>query len=115
MAHQIPEWEVRDVQGKTEQRASSVSNSPAGGTLIPAVAGARIEQILVRCKSDQNINRRLYVDLTGQTNYMTLSPGEFVGWDLRSNTSGSPITQIRVLGDSASATAYELIINYELT
>ncbi len=115
MAHQIPEWEVRDVQGKTEQIIGTVNNAPGGGTLVPSSPGPRIEQVLVRCKSDQNNARRLLVDVTGQANYLTLSPGEYLGWDLRSNMSGSPITQIRILGGSASNTAYEIVINYELS
>lgn len=109
MAHQVPEFETKDVLGKTQHYNGSVGLTSA---LIPAVAADKISNVLVRNPASNLVTSILYIAFDGQTTYLSLKRGEFVVWSPRNNQSNSPILQVRVLG-SAATVNYEMVIDYE--
>lgn len=109
MSHQTPDFETKDVLGTTQHANSSVGLVSA---LIPAIAGSKISNILVRNPSTNDINTILYVALDAGTTYFSLKRGEFVVWTPKNNSSNMPINQIRVLG-SVALTYYEIIMDFE--
>lgn len=99
---------------KTEHVADSVINAGSTevftGTLTPTVVAAfppvterPIQQLSVRCSTDQSSNHRLLVSITNQTNWLTLSPGEIFGIVPRGE-----IDQIHIKSDDAAK--YEVIL-----
>lgn len=111
MADKAPDFETKDLSGVTQHFVGSVALVPA---LIPAVSDKKISDVLVRVPTNGNQNaRRLKVAFDGGTDYLTLSPGEFVGWTPRSNTSNTPISQIAIVGTNATPTLYEIVVNFE--
>lgn len=109
MAHQAPDFETKDVYGKTQHFNGSVGLSDL---LVPAVATNKISNVLVRNPATNGINDVLYVAFDGGTTYLSLKRGEFAAWSPRNNQSNMPITQIRILGSSA-VTNYEIIMDFE--
>ena len=97
--------EIKDLVGSTDQYSGTVGTTPAN---IPSSAGDKIAECLVRCSSDNTpITKRLLISFDSGTTFLTLSPGEFVGWSLK----GSP-TQIVIKGNVASV-SYEIVLNRE--
>jgi hypothetical protein len=109
MAHQAPDFETKDVYGKTQHFAGSVGLS---SVLVPAVAGNKISSILVKNPSINGTTAIISVAFDGGTTYLTLKRGEFASWSPKNNSSNSPITQIRIVGSEAT-TYYEIIMDSE--
>jgi len=106
MVHNPPQFEVEDVLGTTAQFSGSVGTA---STAVPAVAGAPITEVLVRCASDNTpVTKRLLVSFDSGTTWLTLSPGEYIGWGFKNLP-----TQIYIKGSVASV-AYEIVMNREL-
>lgn len=104
MVDAAPQFETIDNLGTTSQYSGTATTSP---TSVPAIAGNAIAECLVRCASSNAVTKRLQVSFDGGTTYMTLSPGEFVGWSLKGG-----VTQIQ-LKTPASTTDYEIVLNRE--
>lgn len=110
MAHQTPEFESKDVLGKTKHyNGSGVVATPA---LVPTVAIGKISTVLVRNPATNQVNDKIYVAFDGGTDYLTLSRGEFVAWSPKNNLSGTPISQIRI-AVSRDGALYEAIMDFE--
>lgn len=109
MSHQAPDFETKDVYGKTQHFAGSVGLSSA---LIPSVAGNKISNILIKNPSTNGVNDILSVAFDGGVVYLTLKRGEFAAWSPKNNTSNTPISQIRIIGSSA-AVNYEIVMDFE--
>lgn len=109
MAHNSPEFEQKDVLGKTLQFAGNVGTS---NLTLPAVSQGKLSEILLRNPDTNNITTKLYLSLDGGVTFFGLARGEFIGWTLKNNASNTPIDQIVIKGSVAS-TAYELIVNVE--
>lgn len=109
MAHESPDFETKDVLGKTEQFTGSVGTSSA---LVPAVAGKKISKAFVKNANSNSFNKGLKVAFDGQANYVLLQKGEFMTWEPKNNNSNSPITQIRIEG-TESGVNYEIIMDFE--
>lgn len=109
MAHQLPEFETKDVLGKT-QHFNGVVGSP--NSLVPSIAGDKISSVLVRNPATNGINDVLYVAFDGGTTYLSLKRGEFAAWSPKNNGSGMPIKQVRVSGSSPSV-EYEIVVDFE--
>lgn len=109
MAHQQPDFETKDVLGKTLPFTGTVGTSNL--TLPPSVQG-KISEMLLRNPNTNSINTKLYLSFDGGTTFFSLSRGEFIGWSPKSNASNTPIEQIVIKG-SVALTDYELLINVE--
>lgn len=109
MSHQSPEFETKDVLGKTTHYNGTVGSPDS---LVPSVIGDKISNVLVRNPSTNGINDILYVSFSGGTTYLSLKRGEFAAWSPKNNSSGTPITQVRVSG-STPTVAYEIIMDFE--
>lgn len=109
MAHAQPDFETKDVLGKTLQYVASVGLAPIA---LPSVAGAKISEVLIRNPKQNMITTDLFYSFDGGVTFLTLGRGEFVGWTLKNNASDMPITQIFIKGSNAT-TYYEVIINSE--
>lgn len=109
MAHAQPDFETKDVLGKTLQFSGNVGLSNL--TLPPTLQG-KISEFLLRNPDTNNITTKLLVSLDGGTSFFSLARGEFIGWSPKSNASNTPIEQIVIKG-SVAVTAYELIVNVE--
>jgi len=77
-------------------------------TPIPTVAGNEIATALIRCPSQTPNTRRLLYSFDNVT-FLTLTPGEFVGWSVRGSK-----TQIFIKGN-VNPVDYEVILNTEQT
>jgi hypothetical protein len=110
MAHTAPEMDVRDTLGKTIHFSGSVGLT---SLLVPPSIGDKLGSVIVRNPQTNGINTTLKVAFDGGTTYITLGRGEFVGWYPKNNSSGTPITQIRILG-SVAVTYYEIIADFEV-
>jgi hypothetical protein len=110
MAHVQPEMDIRDTLGKTIHYSGTVGLTSA---LVPPAIGDKLGSVIVRNPQTNGINTTLKVAFDGGTTYITLGRGEFVGWYPKNNASGTPITQIRILG-SVAATNYEIIADFEV-
>lgn len=111
MAHAQPDFETKDVLGKTLQFVASVS---LVAIPLPAVPGAKISEVLIRNPKQNFITTDLMYSFDGGATFLALSRGEFVGWTLKNNASDMPITQIFIKG-SVATTYYEVIMNVEPT
>lgn len=109
MGHQSPDFETKDVLGTTQHFNGSVGLVSA---LVPAIAGNKISNVLIRNPASNGVNDIIYVAFDGGTTYLSLRRGEFAAWSPRNNASNSPITQIRILG-SVAALSYEIIMDTE--
>lgn len=109
MAHQAPDFETKDVYGKTQHYNGVIGLVSA---LVPSVAGNKISNVLVRNPATNGVNDVIYVAFDGGTTYLSLRRGEFAAWSPRNNASNMPVTQVRILGSSASVN-YEIIMDTE--
>ncbi len=110
MSHVAPEVDTKDTLGTTKHFNGTVGIT---STLVPTVSAGKIGNVLVRNPNSNGVTEVLYVSFDGGTNYLSLSRGEFAGWYPKSNESGTPITQIRVLGSTADVN-YEIIMDFEV-
>lgn len=111
MAHEIPEFEVQDIKGKSLVFTGTalLANINVPGTTV----NGRIESFLVHCLSSNAVARRLFVSIDGGAAFFELSPGESWTWTLKNNNSNAAITQLVVKGNNASlTTAYQVVINH---
>ena len=109
MSHQAPDFETKDVLGKSIPYVGSVGTSNL--TLPPSAVG-KISEFLVRNPNSNSITTTLSFSIDGGSNFLVLGRGEFCGWTLKNNASNSPITSIVIKGSSAT-TNYEVLINFE--
>jgi hypothetical protein len=109
MAHQAPDFETKDVLGKTYQYTGSVTTTEI---LLPSTVLTKISDVLVRNPDTNGINDVLLYNFDGTSNYFRLKRGEFVGWTLKAGPSGTPITQISIKSLSGTIN-YEVMINLE--
>lgn len=109
MAHANPDFETKDILGKTTQLVGTVTASPS---LLPGVAIWKISSVLIRNPGNNNITDVLLYDLTGEGNFSRLNRGEFIGWTPKNNPGGTPITQV-TLKSLSGTISYELIVNVE--
>ena len=72
---------------------------------VPTTAAGTITTALVRCSPDQNKNNRLKVSFDGGAGFITLSPGEFIGWSVKGGED-----QVVVETDANTAD-YEIVLN----
>lgn len=86
---------------ETLQFAGNVGTTP---TLLPAVAGNDIKQVIVSCRVQTPSTKRLLFSLDNGTTFFTLTPGSMVGWEPKD------IQQIQVKGNVASVD-FDVIIN----
>lgn len=105
MVEVAPQFETKDDLGSTTQFASTVGTTPVQ---VPASAGTKISEILIRCETDNTpVTKRLLWSLDNVT-YHALAPGEFIGWEPQGT-----ILQIYLKGNT-SGVAYEVVMNREL-
>lgn len=109
MAHQQPDFETKDVLGKTRHFNSSVGVT---SDLVPAIEAGKISKVYIKNSNDNSFNKKLKVAFDGGTDYITLQKGEYFLWNPKNNNSNTPITQIRVEG-SESNVVYEIIMDFE--
>jgi hypothetical protein len=109
MAHETPDFETKDVLGKTLQYSGNVGLS---NLTLPAVSEGKISEFLLRNPDTNNITTKLLLSLDGGTTFFSLARGEFIGWSPKNTVANMPINQIVIKG-SVAVTAYELIINVE--
>jgi hypothetical protein len=109
MAHANPDFETKDVLGKTFQQVGTVTTSPL---LLPVVPTTQISEVLIRNPGNNNPNDVLLYDFTGQGNFSRLTRGEFVGWSVKTSPGGSSITQITIKSLLGTIN-YEVIVNVE--
>ena len=110
MAHIAPEVDTKDTLGTTQHFNGSVGLTSA---LVPSTPQGKLGSVLVRNPNSNSITEVLYVSFDGGTSYLSLARGEFAGWYPKSNSSGMPIQQIRVLGSTASVN-YEIVADFEV-
>jgi hypothetical protein len=109
MGHQNPDFETKDVLGKTLQYAGSVGTS---NLALPDPSVGKISEFLLRNPDTNAITEKLLVSLDGGTTFFGLARGEFIGWTPKNNASNMPIEQLVIKGSTA-AVDYELILNIE--
>ena len=109
MAHQSPDFETKDVLGKTFQLVGAVTVSPL---LVPSTVQGKIQDVLIRNPGNNNITDILLYDLNGQGNFSRLARGEFIGWTPKNTPGGDPINQITIKSLSGTMN-YEIIVNVE--
>ena len=109
MAHQIPDFETTDLQGKTLHYNGTVGLTAVP---VPSVIVSKIANVLIRNPNSNGITEVLYFSFDGGANFVSLARGEFAGWSPRNTASNSPITQIYVKG-STSAVDYEIVMDFE--
>ena len=110
MSHIAPEVDTRDTLGKTQHFNGTVGLTSA---LVPSTPQGKLGSVLVRNPNSNGVTEVLYVSFDGGTTYLSLSRGEFAGWYPKSNSSGTPIQQVRVLGSTADVN-YEIIMDFEV-
>lgn len=109
MAHASPEFEQKDVLGKTLPYTGTVGLS---NLTLPASSQGKISDVLLRNPDTNGINTKLYLSFDGGTTFFSLSRGEFIGWSPKNNASNTPIDQVVIKG-SVALTNYEMLINVE--
>lgn len=109
MAHQAPDFETKDVYGKTVQLVGTVTTTVS---LLPNPVVGKISEVLIR-NPDSNANTDvLLFNLDGTSNFSRLKRGEFIGWTLKNNPGNTPITQIQLKSLSGTIN-YEVVVNVE--
>lgn len=109
MAHLSPDFETKDVLGKTIPYVGTV------GTLnltLPAVVVGKISDVLIRNPDSNGVTVKLLFSFDGGVSFFSLGRGEYIGWSPKNNASDTPINQIVVKGSSAT-TNYEILMNFE--
>lgn len=109
MAHNAPDFETKDVLGKTLPFSGTVGTS---NLTLPAVSQGKISECLIRNPDTNLITTKLLLSFDGGLNFFSLSRGEFLAWSPKNDASNNPINQIVIKG-SAATTKYEIIINVE--
>jgi hypothetical protein len=109
--HRPPEFEQKDILGKTRQFAGTVGTS---NLTLPAAPLGVISEFLIRNPDTNNITTKLLLSLDGGITFFTLGRGEFLIWSPKNNESDMPIQQIVIKGSSPT-TFYELLANFEPT
>jgi hypothetical protein len=109
MAHSNPDFETKDILGKTLPFSGTVGTS---NLTLPTSSQGKISEMLLRNPNTNGINTKLYLSFDGGTTFFSLARGEFIGWSPKSNASNTPIEQIVIKG-SVALSDYELIINVE--
>lgn len=109
MAHASPEFEQKDVLGKTLPFSGNVGLS---NLTLPVTPQGQISTVLLRNPDTNGINTKLYLSFDGGATFFSLSKGEFIGWSPKTNASNTPIQQIVIKG-SVAVTAYEILMNTE--
>lgn len=109
MAHQAPDFETKDVLGKTYQLVGTVTSI---ASLLPDPSVGKISEILIRNPDNNGINDVLLYNFDGTSNFSRLKRGEFIGWTLKNNPSNTPITQIQLKSLSGTI-SYEVVVNVE--
>jgi hypothetical protein len=109
MAHSAPDFETKDVYGKTIQLVGTVTTIVS---LFPSPQVGRIQQVLIRNPDNNGVNDVLLYNLDGTSNFFRLKRGEYIGWVLKNNPSNTPITQIQLKSLSGTV-SYEILINVE--
>lgn len=109
MAHQAPDFETKDVLGKTLQLVGTVTTVTS---LLPDPAVGKISEVLIRNPDNNGINDVLLYNLDGTSNFSRLKRGEFIGWTLKSSPGGTPITQVQLKSLSGTLN-YEVVVNVE--
>lgn len=106
MGDSTPQFEMSDSAGTTIQTSGTVGTTL---TAIPVTPTKVLSKYFVRCTIDQTpITKRLLVSLNSGTDFVTLSPGEWISGEIR----GGAKTQIHIKGNVASV-AYEAILDLE--
>ena len=109
MAHQAPDFETKDVYGRTLQLVGTVTAVPI---LLPNPVVGKISEVLIRNPDNNGINDVLLYNLDGTSNFSRLKRGEFIGWTLKNNPGNTPITQIQIRSLSGTLN-YEVVVNVE--
>lgn len=109
MAHQVPDFETKDILGKTFQLVGAVSSTVS---LLPSSPSGKISEVLIRNPDNNGINDVLLYNLDGTSNFSRLKRGEFIGWTPKNTAGNMPITQIQVRSLSGTIN-YEVIVNVE--
>lgn len=109
MAHNAPDFETKDVLGKTLPFSGNVGTS---NLTLPASSQGKISEVLIRNPGTNLVTTKLYLSFDGGATFFSLSRGEFIGWSPKNNASNTPIDQIVIKG-SIAVTAYEILINVE--
>lgn len=109
MAHNTPDFETKDVLGKTLPFTGNVGTS---NLTLPAASAGKISEVLIRNPGTNLVTTKLYLSFDGGATFFSLSRGEFIGWSPKNNASNTPIDQIVIKG-SVAVTAYEILINVE--
>lgn len=102
MSHNLPQFEIEDDLGSTEQYTGSVGTT---NLLIPSVPTTTISEVLVRCPVQTPSSKRLLYSFNGGTTFDQLAPGEAIVWNLR----GEP-TSIIIKGNTTNV-LYSVILN----
>lgn len=109
MSHNTPDFETKDILGKTLPFAGGVSLTNVS---LPPTSQGKISEVLVRNPNTNLITTKLFLSFDGGSTFFSLSRGEFIGWSLKNNASNTPIDQIVIKGSIVN-TQYEVIINVE--
>lgn len=104
MADAIPEFEIADNVGTTDEFTGSVGTT---AILVPGTAGNAIEEIYIRCAVDQPFFTRLEYSYDG-INFRRLRVGE-----AREDEPRGGIRQVwvRAAGLGITSANYEIIMN----
>lgn len=109
MAHASPDFETKDVLGKTLPFTGTVGTS---NLTLPVTSQGKISEMLLRNPDTNNVTTKLFLSFDGGTTFIGLGRGEFIGWAPKNNASNMPIEQVVIKG-SVALTNYEMIINVE--
>lgn len=102
MSDSLPQFEVEDDLGTTEQYVGSVDTT---NFQIPQIPTTAISEVLVRCPVQTPSSKRLLYSFNGGTTFDQLAPGEAIVWNLR----GEP-TSIIIKGNTTNV-LYSVILN----
>jgi hypothetical protein len=98
-----PGFEQQDILGSTINYQTTVGTSAVN---IPTSANKVISEIFFKCSSQTPSTIRCYISFDGTT-YLTLLPGEAIGWSVKGLK-----TQLKIKGNQAGVLT-ESVINYE--
>ena len=105
MVHSAPQFESSDLLGATDQFSGTVGTASIA---VPSVAGNVISEVLIRCATDNiPVTKRLLVSFDLGATWLTLSPGEYIGWGFKDTK-----TQVTIKG-SIAGVSYEIVMNRE--
>jgi len=102
-ADESPGFEIQDLRGSTENYSSTVGVTPIN---VPTTASKVISEIFFKCSSQTPATIRCHLSFNGTT-YLTMLPGESLGWSVKGNKK-----QVKIYGSGAGV-LWEAVINYE--